>query len=186
MSELYCDQVDSPCGPLFCVVNGEGAVVHIEFAKERSPAQVRADLADSGLDPEDDPRRIAPLRRQLEEFFTGDRQDFDLPLSPRGTEFQHRVWRHLREIPYGETRSYGELAAELGKPNASRAVGRANATNPIPILVPCHRVIGANGSLTGFGGGLPAKTALLELEARHSPAAGLSTGTGQAWQRSLL
>ncbi len=181
MTEFYSTSVASPCGPLFCVVDATGAVVRIEFAKGRSREQVRLDLAKEGIEPIDDSKHTAPLRRQLDEFFAGERQDFDLPLAPRGTDFQLAAWRQLRRIPYGETRSYGEMAAEMGRPKASRAVGRANATNPIPVIVPCHRVIGADGSLTGFGGGLDAKVALLELEARHS-----SRPTGSApWQRRL-
>ena len=105
--------------------------------------------------------------RQLREYFAGRRSEFDLPLDPAGTEFQRTVWRLLREIPYGETISYGELARRVGNPQASRAVGAANGRNPIPIVIPCHRVIGSNGKLTGFGGGLPTKEALLGLEARQ-------------------
>ena len=181
---LYSTRIDSPCGPLLCVVDATGAVVRIEFAKGRTADQVRRDLANDKqgkIEPIDDAERTAALRQQLEEFFAGERHQFDLPLAPRGTEFQRAAWRQLREIPYGETRSYGEMAAAMGRPKASRAVGRANATNPIPILVPCHRVIGADGSLTGFGGGLDAKVALLELEARHSTQ---PTGS-QPWQRRL-
>ena len=103
-------------------------------------------------------------KTQLGEYFRGERREFDLPLAPRGTEFQQRVWRRLRAIEYGTTTTYGALAQELGNPKASRAVGLANGSNPIPIVIPCHRVIGANGALTGFGGGLPVKGALLELE----------------------
>lgn len=105
-------------------------------------------------------------RAQLEEYFAGARREFELPLDPRGTDFQRSVWRRLLQIPYGETTTYGALARELGDPGASRAVGLANGSNPIPIVIPCHRVIGANGSLTGFGGGLPIKQALLELESK--------------------
>ncbi len=102
--------------------------------------------------------------RQLEEYFAGTRRDFDLPLRPTGTDFQKRVWQRLTEIRYGETLSYGEIARRIGNPNASRAVGLANGSNPICIVVPCHRVIGADGSLTGFGGGLERKRWLLEHE----------------------
>ena len=102
--------------------------------------------------------------RQLEEYFARDRRDFNLPLRPVGTPFQSRVWSELTRIPYGETISYGELAARIGDPKASRAVGAANGRNPIPIVIPCHRVIGANGSLTGYGGGMAIKRLLLELE----------------------
>ena len=102
-------------------------------------------------------RLLARAAEQLAEYFAGERREFDLPLAPRGTGFQERVWRALLAIPFGETRSYGELARAIGRPSASRAVGMANGRNPISIMVPCHRVIGANGTLTGYGGGLPAK-----------------------------
>lgn len=102
---------------------------------------------------------------QLQAYFAGDLQDFDLPLAPEGTEFQQRVWNALTEIPYGETWSYGELARHIGNPKASRAVGAANGLNPIPVIIPCHRVIGSSGKLTGFGGGLETKEYLLTLEA---------------------
>ena len=109
---------------------------------------------------------LTSARKQLEAYFGGELTDFDLPLQMKGSEFQTMVWEGLKEIPYGETISYGELARRLGVPNASRAVGLANGRNPISIVVPCHRVIGANGKLTGYGGGLPRKQTLLELEAR--------------------
>jgi len=101
---------------------------------------------------------------QLAEYFAGQRRAFDLPLAPRGTDFQAHVWRALRAIPHGETRSYGELARSLGRPSASRAVGAANGKNPISIIVPCHRVVGANGDLTGYAGGVAAKRWLLDHE----------------------
>lgn len=101
---------------------------------------------------------------QLREYFAGQRKDFDLPLAPFGTEFQHKVWNELRRIPFGKTASYGEQAQKIGQPRAIRAVGTANGRNPIAIVVPCHRVIGKNGSLTGFAGGLPNKKFLLTLE----------------------
>jgi len=100
----------------------------------------------------------------LAEYFQGRRKVFDLPLAPEGTPFQLRVWNALREIHYGKTISYGELAARIGQPSASRAVGLANGSNPLPIVIPCHRVIGSNGKLTGYGGGLPIKERLLALE----------------------
>ena len=107
---------------------------------------------------------LAAAVAQLREYFAGERRDFDLPLAPVGTPFQLGVWEQLRLIPYGTTVSYGELARRLGAPSASRAVGLANGRNPIAIVVPCHRVIGADGSLTGFGGGMAAKRTLLDLE----------------------
>lgn len=123
-------------------------------------------------DPESDwiynEKQFADARQQLTEYFAGERKEFDLPLSLAGTEFQLRVLEELRHIPYGETTSYGDIAARIGKPKAMRAVGAANGRNPIPIIVPCHRVIGSSGDLTGFGGGLDAKQALLQLEAENS------------------
>lgn len=107
-------------------------------------------------------------RKQLDEYFSGKRKDFDLPLSLSGTDFQVSVLKALLEIPYGETRSYGAIAKRIGRPRAVRAVGAANGRNPIPIVVPCHRVIGSSGDLTGFGGGLDTKEALLRLEAENS------------------
>jgi methylated-DNA-[protein]-cysteine S-methyltransferase len=111
---------------------------------------------------------FAQARQQLTEYFDGERKDFDLPLGLTGTEFQLLVLEELKRIPYGETTSYGDIAARIGRPKAVRAVGAANGRNPIPIIVPCHRVIGSSGDLTGFGGGLATKKALLQLEAQNS------------------
>lgn len=108
------------------------------------------------------------VREQLDEYFAGDRKEFDLPLQLSGTDFQVQVLQELQRIPYGETTSYGAIAKRIGRPNAMRAVGAANGRNPIPIVIPCHRVIGSSGDLTGFGGGLDTKAALLRLEAEHS------------------
>ena len=113
------------------------------------------------------------VRKQLAEYFAGARTSFELPLNPRGTAFQKRVWAALTAIPYGETASYGQTAAAIGTPTASRAVGLANGQNPVPVIVPCHRVVGADGSLTGYGGGLATKRWLLAHEAQH---AGLFAG----------
>jgi len=116
-----------------------------------------------------DDHAFAVVRRQLDEYFAGTRHAFDLPLDLAGTPFQRAVWAALCAIPYGTTISYGELARRIGKPRAVRAVGLANGRNPVSIVVPCHRVIGANGALTGYGGGLPNKRLLLGLEARQRP-----------------
>jgi methylated-DNA-[protein]-cysteine S-methyltransferase len=144
----------APFGRLILAADDDGALAEIRF---------RGDPPDS-WEPDDAALRFAA--EQLDAWFAGRSQSFDLPLAPRGTEFQQSVWSALREIPYAETTSYGELARLLGRPNASRAVGAANGANPIPIVIPCHRVIGSNRSLTGFGGGLPVKRWLLDHEAR--------------------
>lgn len=149
-------QIASPVGPLLLAADAAG-LREIRFVNGRHPAT-----------PDPDWRKDASLFaepiRQLQAYFAGELQDFDLELAPRGTPFQLEVWRCLRDIPYGQTISYGELARRIGSPQASRAVGLANGSNPIPIVIPCHRVIGSNGKLTGYGGGLPIKQKLLELE----------------------
>jgi methylated-DNA-[protein]-cysteine S-methyltransferase len=152
--------IDSPIGRLLLGTDGE-ALIRIDMDVPDRPAR---DLEGWILDPAAQP--LPEVARQLEEYFTGRRRTFDLPIRMEGTEFQRRAWRMLVEIPYGETRSYGEQARRIGNPNASRAVGLANGRNPIPIVVPCHRVIGADGSLTGFGGGIERKRWLLEHEGR--------------------
>jgi O-6-methylguanine DNA methyltransferase len=150
---------DSPIGPLL-IAGNEEAVTHILFAKKGKPAKPEAGWIESAKGP------VGETLRQLKEYFSGRRRDFDLPLAFGGTKFQKSVWRKLQEIPYGETISYGELAKRVGNPKASRAVGSANGKNCIPIVVPCHRVIAAGGKLGGFGGGLPTKQALLDLETK--------------------
>jgi methylated-DNA-[protein]-cysteine S-methyltransferase len=160
-SRVYQD-MESPIGRLRLIASGD-ELVGIWFEHGRD-AMRHADNPDP---PDLQPGSSAVLertRQQLEEYFRGERREFDLPLAPEGTEFQQRVWQRLLGIGYGTTTTYGALAQALGNPNASRAVGLANGSNPIPIVIPCHRVIGANGALTGFGGGLPVKSALLELE----------------------
>ncbi len=152
--------LDTSIGKLL-IAGDDDAIHRIEFPRRGKPARPEAGwIAQSK-------GAVAECARQLREYFDGKRTAFDLPLAPAGTAFQRSVWRGLQEIPYGETISYGELARRIGNPNASRAVGAANGSNPIPIVIPCHRVIGANGKLTGFGGGLPTKEALLALEARQ-------------------
>ncbi|MDP6605184.1 MAG: methylated-DNA--[protein]-cysteine S-methyltransferase [Dehalococcoidia bacterium] len=162
----YCDIIDSPVGRLF--VGGSGAGLHrIEFVNEDGEEAVLAARLedDCGEPAEPDPRAAAAATTQLREYFTGARREFELTLAPRGTEFQLSVWKALLDVPYGETASYGEIAAAVGRPSASRAVGAANGRNPISIVAPCHRIVGANGSLTGYGGGLDRKAWLLNLEA---------------------
>lgn len=163
---IYYSQTESPIGLLILKSDGEALTgIYMTGSYLDAPSQTPRDLDRWVLDPS-----CAPLRkteRQLEEYFKGERRDFDLPLRLDGTEFQQRAWRNLMEIGYGKTRSYGEQARRIGNPKASRAVGLANGRNPIPIVVPCHRVIGANGSLTGFGGGIDRKRWLLAHERRY-------------------
>jgi methylated-DNA-[protein]-cysteine S-methyltransferase len=153
---IYYDRFDSPIGPL-TVAADENGVRHILFAENRHDAKGREQW-------QRDPDAVAEPRRQLLEYLQGKRRRFDLILAPAGTDFQLDVWQMLAQIPFGATWSYKELAERLGKPTATRAVGAANGRNPLPIVLPCHRVIGNNGALTGFGGGLPTKVALLKLE----------------------
>jgi methylated-DNA-[protein]-cysteine S-methyltransferase len=154
---IFFSRIDSPVGPLVLAASDEG--LHgIEFQPSHHP------VARDGDWREGDHPLLRQAATELGEYFTGARRIFDLPLAPHGTTFQQAVWRMLATIPYGATLSYTELASRVGRPAAVRAVGAANGRNPLPIVLPCHRVIGANGSLTGFGGGLPTKRFLLELE----------------------
>ena len=152
--------LDTPIGRLL-IAGDDDAVRRIDFPKDGKAGRPEASWEESARG------AVGEAMRQLREYFAGRRSEFELPLAPEGTEFQRTVWNRLREIPYGETISYGELAKRVGNPKASRAVGAANGQNPIPIVIPCHRVIGSNGKLTGFGGGLPVKEALLALEAKQ-------------------
>jgi methylated-DNA-[protein]-cysteine S-methyltransferase len=149
----------SPIGPLLLAGDANGLRL-VHFSTGRRPKSPEPDWVE-------DRAPFKEVIRQLEAYFAGNLQEFDLPLVLDGTEFQILVWQNLRKIPYGETTSYGQLAKRIGKPEASRAVGLANGSNPIPIIIPCHRVIGSNGDLTGFGGGLPLKKRLLALESRQ-------------------
>jgi methylated-DNA-[protein]-cysteine S-methyltransferase len=159
MGVISYTTMKSPIGPLL-LAGDESGLRLVHFANGRRPQRPQRDWREER----------APFKeavRQLESYFAGHLQDFDLPLLLDGTEFQLLVWRNLRKIPYGETVSYGQLARRIGSPDAARAVGLANGRNPIPIIIPCHRVIGSNGDLTGFGGGLPVKKKLLALESRQ-------------------
>ena len=166
--------IDSPIGPLTLVADG-GALACLYMNDHRHAPGIEAF---GEPDPDGGPQAevIDLTKRQLEEYFDGERFDFDIPLHLPGTAFQQRVWEGLRGIPYGETISYGELAQRLGQPNASRAVGLANGKNPVSIIVPCHRVIGASGRLTGYGGGLDRKQLLLDLERKHADGEQLTLG----------
>ena len=151
---------ESPIGDLLVAKNGDGgAVAEIRFAHEGRPAAAPKSWIRND-------RALSSVVAQLRAYFAGELRDFDLPLAVHGTAFQERVWGRLRAIPYGATTTYGAIARDIGHPDAVRAVGAANGANPIPIVVPCHRVIGSNGALTGFGGGIEAKRWLLAHEAR--------------------
>ena len=158
---LYFDTLASPIGELRLVADVHG-LRRVCFEHDRHPQACDA----GGMR---DPARLQRARRQLEEYFAGTRRTFDLELHVVGTSFQLQVWKALRGIPYGETLSYAGLAERIGQPSACRAVGAANGRNPLPIIVPCHRVIGSNGTLVGFGGGLDVKRALLALERSNAP-----------------
>ncbi|MFF2639273.1 methylated-DNA--[protein]-cysteine S-methyltransferase [Streptomyces niveus] len=165
MSSRSHTVVDSPYGPLTLVAtDGVLSALYMTEQRHRPPQETFGEVADR----EDPP--FAAVIAQLDEYFAGERTEFDVPLRLHGTPFQRGVWEQLLMIPYGETRSYGQLADALGKSGASRAVGLANGKNPVSIIVPCHRVIGSTGSLTGYGGGLDRKQRLLAFEGAAGPA----------------
>ncbi|MEG1912298.1 MAG: methylated-DNA--[protein]-cysteine S-methyltransferase [Cloacibacillus sp.] len=154
--KIFCHLKYSLIGKVF-VGEEDGAITDLHFERSRDFDAQRAVFGSTPL--------LAEAERQLEGYFAGTRRTFCLPLAPRGTDFQMRCWEALRAIPYGSTESYGDIARKVGSPKACRAVGMANNRNPIAIIIPCHRVIGSDGSLVGFGGGLEIKRALLALEA---------------------
>jgi methylated-DNA-[protein]-cysteine S-methyltransferase len=160
MTELFYKEIASPVGKLKLVASAD-ALVAVLWERER-PNRVKLNT----MTPAPQQPILLAAERQLAEYFAGARTEFDLPLQPYGSEFQKKVWQALREIPFGETRSYLDLAKAVGSSKAARAVGAANGKNPLSIIVPCHRVVGSDGSLTGFAGGLDTKATLLALEAR--------------------
>ena len=155
MTAVRYSVIESPIGELL-LIEAEGRLREIRFL-DVFPRRPDADWLGDGA-------ALARPKAELDAYFAGELREFTIAVDPRGTEFQRRVWSELRRIPWGETISYGELARRIGRPSASRAVGAANGQNPLPIVIPCHRVIGANGSLTGYGGGLPIKRKLLAIE----------------------
>jgi methylated-DNA-[protein]-cysteine S-methyltransferase len=157
--QTYFTTIESPVGRLL-VAGDESALREIRFMDGPHTATPDPDW-------HEDASKLEEPIRQLRAYFAGKLEAFDLPLAPQGTAFQRKVWKLLCDIPYGETISYGELARRLGNPNACRAVGMANGSNPISVVIPCHRVIGSNGKLTGYGGGLPNKEKLLALERKQ-------------------
>jgi methylated-DNA-[protein]-cysteine S-methyltransferase len=156
MGDVIFTYLSTPVGQLLAARDGHGLAA-IHFERNGRPAEAKDDWVrdDSAFD---------DVREQMRAYFARELREFDLPLAPRGTPFQLDVWSALRTIRYGETRSYTQLARMIGRESAVRAVGAANGANPLPIVIPCHRVIGSNGSLTGFGGGMAAKRFLLDLE----------------------
>ncbi len=162
-SALFRSTLATPVGSLQIAVNQTGRVVEILLPNRGPKASSSEPLPPAAA------RGMRAARQQLSEYFRGVRRVFDLPLEPEGSPFEQQVWMRLLGVPYGVTTSYGAIAVELGLANGARAIGRANASNPIPIVIPCHRVIGSDGSLTGYGGGLPLKRALLELEGVIGP-----------------
>ena len=167
--EIFYYLLQSPVGQLLLVGNRDG-LSRLQFQDGKHPYPIHSQWTK-------DRRVFENVIAQLKDYFDGKRKRFTVKLAQEGTEFQRRVWRALRTIPYGETVSYGDIAKQIGNPQACRAVGAANGNNPVSIIVPCHRVIGHNGKLVGFGGGLPIKRALLELERRHD-------GTDKAKQKA--
>jgi methylated-DNA-[protein]-cysteine S-methyltransferase len=147
-------RLETPIGPLLAAADGDGRLAGLWFDRAPEGRWRRDDAA------------LAPVGDQLAAYFAGDRRDFELPLAPAGTPWQRAVWSALASVPYGSTLSYGELAARLGRPAAARAVGAANARNPVSVVVPCHRLVGASGALTGYGGGTDRKAWLIAHERR--------------------
>jgi len=175
--QTYYTYLDTPVGVLLLAGCEDHGLRHISFQCGKGAIRPEPDWAESA-------KPFREAIRQLTEYFKGRRTTFDLPVHPKGTPFQRDVWKALLKIPYGETRSYAEIARQVGRPKAMRAVGLANGRNPLPIVVPCHRVIGSSGRLVGFGGGLPVKQALLDREREVSAAA--PAGTRRARQRRLF
>lgn len=162
----YLDTITAVPGPLAFAVNAAGALLWLKFLDGGYARTLEEELAHEGYTVAHDPARTARAREEIASYCAGTRQTFNIPLFFGGSDWQNAVWRELTQIPYGETRTYGQIAARLGQPGAARAVGRANATNRLPLVIPCHRVLGANGALTGFGGGMHLKTRLLAHETR--------------------
>lgn len=164
METIYYTGIESPIGNLLIASSVHG-LVRIVLPNKGIPdriSRLREDFPDAEL--VEDKAKNETAVQQLQEYFEGSRTTFSLPMDLRGTKFQKTVWQAVARVTYGQTRSYGEIAKEIDNPNASRAVGSANKTNPIPIVIPCHRIIGSDGSMTGYGGGIPLKEKLLRLE----------------------
>jgi len=162
-SERFRSRLETPFGPMHIAVDPAGVLIEVWLPNRGSGAVTH------GAFPAAAAAGTREVVQQLNEYFAGERRQFELRIEPHGSRFERDVWVQLRAIPYGATTSYGAIAMTLGLVNGARAVGRANGANPIPIIIPCHRVIGMDGQLTGFGGGLPLKQSLLELEGAIPP-----------------
>lgn len=164
MTPFRWSWIDTPLGRLSAVVDPKGAVVRLDFEDDSYREEANKLISGAAA-----PESVAHVALQLAEYFDGRRRRFDLDLAPQGSVFLQRAWRSLRDTPYGSVLSYGDLARRMEPPSSARAIGRANALNPLSILIPCHRTVAANGRLTGYSGGLERKRALLEHEATHRP-----------------
>ncbi len=162
--KAYVDEIDSPAGPLAFAVDEDGALMRLHFVQSDYGPVMERDLEDEGYAVEVDETRTAAVRRELSEYANGERKTFDVRLAFAGSEWQKAVWTELTRIPFGETRTYGEMAEAIGAPRAVRAVARACAQNHVSLAVPCHRVVGKDGDLTGYRWGVPRKRALLAKE----------------------
>ncbi len=167
--KAYMDEVGSPVGDVAFATNEEGALLGLRFRDGRRPAALENALKREGFALAREEDRTATAREQLIEYFAGERRSFDLPLARRGTTFQEDVWEEVSRIPFGETRTYGQVAETIGWPGEAIEVGSACAANPVLLVVPCHRVVGADGSLKGYAGGIPVKERLLDFEASQKP-----------------
>ena len=162
----FVDEIEESPGPFAFALDEQGCLLRLQFLDGDYPERIEQAVERLGYRPTRGPAHTAEARAQLLAYCRGERRDFTMPILMRGTAWQRAVWAEVSAIPFGETRTYGELADALGRPRAARAVGRANATNPVCVVVPCHRVVGADGGLTGYEGGIHLKARLLEHEAR--------------------
>src|SRR5918994_7246679 len=163
--KAYLDEIGSPLGLVAFATNEEGALLGLRFREGRRPASLETGLKREGFALSQDEDRTAAAREQLVEYFAGERQSFDLPVARRGSDFQEVVWEELSRIPFGETRTYGQVAETIGWPGEAVEVGSPCAANPLLLGIPCHRLVGADGSLKGYAGGMPLKARLLGFEA---------------------
>jgi len=177
MMRAYLAEIVSPLGPVAFATDEAGALLGVRFRNGRYPAALAQRLKRAGFELARDEKRTAAAREQLVEYFAGQRRSFDLPVVRRGSDFQEAVWEEVSRIPFGETRTYGEVAQAVGQPGEAEQVGSACAANDLWVVVPCHRVVGADGSLKGYAGGVHLKARLLAFEASQKPAAAASTPT---------